>query len=63
VKASVLDLLADNDGALLHWQVPPRLEQTAKEMEKAGEIKLVGELYVHPRAIEIEHGACYTMGD
>ena len=54
----VLKELAENcDGAVLYWQTGKRF----KEAFEAGAIKMVGELLVHPDAIEIEEGMAYMM--
>jgi len=56
--SDVLRQLADADGAILYWQTD---RATFEPALKAGAIKQVGELFVHPDAIEVEAGMCYTM--
>lgn len=55
----VLKALADNDGALLYWQYPDQAQ--AKAALDNCVIKQVGELLVHPDAVEVEAGNAYTM--
>lgn len=54
----VLDELAACDGAILYWQTEYKRFKPALD---AGIIRHVGELLVHPDAIEIEMGRSYTM--
>lgn len=54
----VLDKLATNDGAILYWQTNKR---RFEEAYNAGAILWIGELFVHPDAIEIEKGMLYVM--
>ena len=63
LKASLLNLLADNNGSILHWQLPVYIIDVAKEMAKAGEIMFNedADLYIHPRAtVREEGGVVYT---
>ena len=55
----VLEVLANNDGACLYWQMPDAAR--AKAALEAGTIKEDGELLVHPAAVMIEQGMAYTM--
>jgi hypothetical protein len=56
--SDVLKTLADNDGAVLYWQVA---ERDAKAALACGAIKQVGELLVHPDAVEVTPGEAYTL--
>lgn len=56
--ADVLDILTDNDGACLYWQM---MSDRAKAALKAGAVKQDGDLIVHPDAVMIEAGMAYTM--
>lgn len=57
--ADVVDILAANDGACLYWQMPDIARGEAAV--KAGAVRMVNDLLVHPDAIEIEAGMAYTM--
>ena len=57
--ADVLDVLVTNDGACLYWQMPDAAR--AKAALASGTVTMVGDLLVHPAAIEIEKGMAYTM--
>lgn len=57
---SVLADLADNDGAILHWQVNGDLKDAYQQALNAGAIKREGELFVHPNAVCVAEGA-YEM--
>jgi hypothetical protein len=59
--ADVLDVLVSNDGACLYWQMPDVARGEAAA--KAGIVKMVDDLLVHPDAIEIERGMSYAMPD
>jgi len=59
--ADVLDVLVKNDGACLYWQMPDVARGEAAA--KAGIVKMVDDLLVHPDAIEIERGMSYAMPD
>lgn len=55
----VLKVLADNDGACLYWQMPDAA--LVKAALDNCVVKQVGELLVHPDAVEVTVGECYTM--
>jgi hypothetical protein len=57
--ADVLEVLARNDGACLYWQMPN--VERAKAALAAGAIKEDGDLLVHPEAVMVDEGMCYTM--
>lgn len=57
--SDVLAVLVKNDGACLYWQMPDGLR--AEAAVKAGAVKMVEDLLVHPDATEVEKGMCYTM--
>lgn len=54
VRDYLLDLLADNDGAMLYWQVPSEVREFVDELPRDGDLVL------HPRAIKVGEG-CYEM--
>jgi len=60
----LLAILADNDGAMLYWQVPPELVRVA-ELACAGHspvgIRFDADLLVHPDAQCIAPGIAYCM--
>jgi len=55
----VLDQLAACDGACLYWQLSDVKRGIAAL--NAGAVREVDDLLIHPDAIELEHGASYTM--
>ena len=57
--ADVLDVLVSNDGACLYWQMPDATR--VKAAVASGTVTMVGDLLVHPAAVEIEKGMAYTM--
>ncbi len=56
---AILAELAENDGAILHWQVsnPPAYAAAFA----AGAIRFESDCYVHPRAIANDDGTGWSM--
>jgi hypothetical protein len=59
VSDDILKQLAANDGACLYWQM--RDPHAVLAAVKAGELRMVGDLVIHPDATEIEAGMAYTL--
>lgn len=62
-QQEVLDRLADNDGAILWWQLPRALWDDAADAVALGVIlsEPDSDLYVHPLAVRDEEDGAYSM--
>jgi hypothetical protein len=58
--ADILAELVKCNGACLYWQMPFDVERL-QSAAASGAVKEVGDLFVHPDAIEIEAGMSYSM--